>query len=487
MKNIFDKMNTKVDYHFYQKKDKNLQRTMGVKDFLALGLGTILSTAIFTLPGIVAAEYTGPSVVISFILAAVVAGLVAMNYAEMASALPFAGSAYSWISVVFGKFWGWIVGWALIAEYVIAVAFVASGLSSNLRGLVSPIGLVLPNSLSNPLGTNGGIVDIVAVAAVAIVAFVLFRGDKSTSKITDTLVILKLLAIITFVVVGATAIKTSNYFPFIPKSHPNANGTTFGGWGGIYAGMSTIFLAYIGFDSIASNSAEAKNPQKTMPRGIIGSLVIGTLFYIAVSLVLVGMFKYSVYANNSEPVGWALREIGHTVTATVVQAVAILGMFTALIAMMMAGSRLIYSFGRDGMLPKKVGNLNTRHLPSIAIWVITIVGIVLGAVFPFTFLAELISAGTLIAFMFVSLGLYPLRKREGKTLPEASFKAPFYPVFPFLGFLGALGIFCGLDIEAKTYSIVWFVIGVIIYFAYSVRHSVQDDAVKTNSSSNTEK
>lgn len=452
-------------------KDKNLEKTLTVKDFLALGLGTILSTSIFTLPGIVAAKYTGPAVVIPFILAALVAGLVAMNYAEMASVLPFAGSAYSWISVLFGKFWGWIVGWALLAEYLIAVAFVAAGLSSNVQGLISPLGISLPKAIASPLGTNGGVIDIIAVIVVALVTYILLRGDRQTTKISNILVVLKLLAIVTFIVVGATAIKAQNYVPFFPKSHPNPDGTVFGGWQGIYAGISTIFLSYIGFDSIASNSAEAKNPQKTMPRGIIGSLIIATIFFVCVSLVMVGMFKYTMYANNAEPVGWALRESGHTIIATVVQAVAVCGMLVALIGMMMAGSRLIYSFGRDKMLPKMVGKVNKKKIPSNALWIITIIGIILGAIFPFTFLAQLISAGTLIAFMAVSLAMYPLRRREEKTLPKASYQEPFYPVLPILGFLGSFAVFMGLDIQAKIYSAVWFLIGVIIYFVYGMRHA----------------
>ncbi|KRN78838.1 APC family permease [Fructilactobacillus lindneri] len=486
MKNIFKKMNEKVDFHFYMSKDKSLEKTMTVKDFLALGLGTILSTSIFTLPGIVAAKYTGPAVVVSFILAAVVAGLVAMNHAEMASVLPFAGSAYSWISVLFGKFWGWIVGWALLAEYLIAVAFVAAGLSSNVQGLISPLGIALPKAIASPLGTNGGVIDIIAVIVVALVTYILLRGDRQTTKISNILVVLKLLAIITFIVVGATAIKMQNYVPFFPKSHPNADGTTFGGWQGIYAGISTIFLSYIGFDSIASNSAEAKNPQKTMPRGIIGSLVIATIFFVCVSLVMVGMFKYTMYANNAEPVGWALRQGGHVIIASVVQAVAVAGMLVALIGMMMAGSRLIYSFGRDKMLPKSVGKLNKKKIPSNALWMITIAGVVLGAIFPFTFLAQLISAGTLIAFMAVSLAMYPLRKREGKSLPKAAYKEPFYPILPALGFIGSFTIFMGLDVQAKIYSAVWFLIGVIIYFAYGMKHansdidSPSDDEIEEN-------
>ncbi|WP_100221794.1 amino acid permease [Fructilactobacillus florum] len=468
---VLRKMNEKVDYHFYVSKDQSLKKTLTVRDLLALGLGTILSTSIFTLPGIVAAKYTGPAVVISFIIAAIVAGLVAMNYAEMASALPFAGSAYSWVSVLFGKFWGWIVGWALLAEYLIAVAFVASGLSSNLQGLFAPLGWRLPNMFAFALGVNGGVIDLLAVLVVALVAGILFLGDTKSSQVAKVLIILKLLAIITFIVVGATAIKTQNYVPFIPKARPNPDGFIFGGWQGIYAGVSTIFLSYIGFDSIAANSAEAKNPQKTMPRGIIGSLLLATGFFVGVSLVLVGMFKYTNYANNAEPVGWALRNSGHLWVATVVQAVAVVGMLVALIGMMMAGSRLIYSFGRDQMIPTKIGKLNRHNLPSNALWIVTIFGILLGGIFPFTFLAQLISAGTLISFMAVSLAMYPLRNREGRNLPVASYKEPFFPVLPILGFLGSLAIFLALSFDAKIYSLVWFIVGVIIYFSYGIRHA----------------
>ncbi len=232
-----------------------------------------------------------------------------------------------------------------------------------------------------------------------------------------------------------------------------------------------IFLSYIGFDSVAANSAEAKDPQHTMPRGILGSLVIAVALFIGVSLVLVGMFKYSEYANNAEPVGWALRQSGHQIIATIVQGIAVIGMFTALIGMMLAGSRLIYSFGRDGMLPKWLGQLTKNNLPNHALVFLTIVAVLVGSVFPFAFLSQLISAGTLIAFMFVSLGIYKLRPREGKDIPEPSFKMPLYPVMPALAFLGALLVFCGLDIDAKLYALVWFIIGLFVYLSYGMHHS----------------
>ena len=460
----------KEDPRVYANKDGHLVRSLKVRDFLALGVGTIVSTSIFTLPGEVAAMHTGPAVAISFLLAAVVAGLVAFSYAEMSAAMPFAGSAYSWINVVFGEFFGWIAGWALLAEYFIALAFVGSGLSANFRALIAPLGLKLPASLSNAFGTDGGIVDLVSVVVIALVAALISRGVSRAARVENVLVVLKVFAVLLFIVVGLIALHAANYVPFVPKYHETANGP-FGGWQGIYAGVSMIFLSYIGFDSIAANSAEAVNPQKTMPRGILGSLVIAVVLFVAVSLVLVGMLPYSKYANSAEPVGLALRATGHGGVATVVQTIAVVGMFTALIGMSMAGSRLIYSFGRDGMLPKWLGKLDESNRPNRALWTLTIVGILIGAFFPFAFLSQLISAGTLIAFMFVSIGIYPLRRREGKDINDSAFKVPLYPVLPALGFVASLMVFLGLDYQAKLYAGIWFVFGLVIYFAYGMKHS----------------
>lgn len=387
--------------------------------------------------------------------------------------MPFAGSAYSWINVVFGEFWGWIAGWALLAEYFIASAFVGSGLSANFRALIAPMGLKLPASLSNAFGTNGGIIDAISLISILLVALLISHGVSRAARVENGLVVLKVLAILLFIVVGLTALKGANFTPFIPKYRPTAHGP-FGGWQGIYAGVSMIFLSYIGFDSIAANSAEAINPQKTMPRGILGSLAIAVTLFVGVSLVLIGMMPYKMYANSAEPVGLALRYAGHPIVAVVVQTIAVLGMFTALIGMGMAGSRLIYSFGRDRMLPKWLGKLNSDRRPNNALWTLTIGGILLGAFFPFSMLSQLVSAGTLIAFMFVSLGIYRLRPREGKDIDDPSFKMPFYPILPALGFLAALIVFLGLDYQAKLYAGIWFILGLIIYFCYGIHHSVLD-------------
>ncbi|WP_312398846.1 APC family permease [Leuconostoc lactis] len=453
----------------FSHSDAHLHKTLGVKDMLALGVGTIVSTAIFTLPGIVAADHAGPAVAISFVIAAIVSGLAAFAYAEFASALPFAGSAYSWANVVFGEVFGWIAGWALLAEYFIAVAFVASGWSANFKLFLASHNLVLPPALAGSFAAgNGGVIDISALFAVLIVTVLLWRGTNSTARVENILVVGKVLVILIFIGVGLTAIHPGNYSPFIPEHKP---GTTFGGWQGIVAGASQIFLAYIGFDSIAANSAEAKDPKRTMPRGIIGSLVVATVLFVTVALVLVGMFHYSKYENNAAPAAWALLQSGHGFTSNLLSVVALVGMFTAIIGMMLAGSRLLYAFGRDGLLPSFLGDVNGKGLPNNALLALSIIAILVGSVFSFTELAGLISAGTLIAFIIVSFGIYALRPREGKDIQEPGFKMPFYPVLPALAALGSGFIFFNLDSQAKLYAFGWFVIGLIIYAVYGARHS----------------
>lgn len=474
--NLWKLMNRKEDPDIYQEKDGHLVRTLKVRDFLALGVGTIVSTSIFTLPGEVAALHTGPAVALSCVIASIVAGLVAFAYAEMAAAMPFAGSVYSWINVIFGEFWGWFSGWALLAEYLIGMAFISSGLSANLRALIAPLGWKLPAALANPLGINGGMFDLVALLAILLAAFLVSFGVSKASRVENVLVVVKVLAILLFVGVGLTVIKKANFIPFIPSYRAKAHGP-FGGWQGIYAGVSMIYISFLGFDTIASNSAEAINPQKTMPRGIIGSLLIAVILFVAVSLVLVGMVPYHQYLNSAEPVGYALRKTGYGHIATIVQSVAILGMFTALIGLCMASSRLVYSFGRDGMIPKVLGKLNKEHRPANSLWTVAVIAIIISAFIPFSFLSQLVSAGTLIAFMFVSLGIYRLRPREGKDIVDPAFKMPWYPVLPFLAFLSSFVVFWGLNIQAKKYMLIWSLIGVFIYLIYGIRRSAMNKKV----------
>lgn len=470
MKKLLQRLFWKQDPSVYSDKDAKLTPSLHTLDLVGLGTGMVVGTAIFTLPGIVAAEHTGPAVSLAFIVAAIGAGLSALAYAETSSVLPFAGSAFSWINVLFGEFLGWIAGWALLAEYFISVAFVASGWSAYMRGFLGSFGIYLPKSLTGGFNPRAGsYVDILAAFAIIIVGCLISRGLHQVSRIENAIVSVKLLVILMFIVVRATAIHPQNYSPFIP---PHVPGTSFGGWQGIIAGTAQIFIAYVGFDAIAANTAETVNPQKTMPRGLIGTLVLGTGFFIAVSMVLVGMFKYQRYANNAEPAAWALRQSGHYITANLLSIVAIVGIFSALIAILLASSRLIYAFGRDGLLPQTLGHIDSKHVPNRALWLITFLAMILGSVFPFTFLATLVSAGTLVAFIFVSLGIYALRPREGRDLPDAQFKMPWYPVLPAVSAIFSLVIFWGLNRDAKIMMAIWFLIGLIVYFAYGIRHSI---------------
>ena len=281
IKRLFLKQNPRV----YEKKDAQLTPSLRTRDLIGLGTGMVVGTAIFTLPGIVAAEHTGPAVPLAFIVAAIGAGLSALAYAETSSVLPFAGSAFSWINVLFGEFFGWIAGWALLAEYFISVAFVASGWSAYMQGFLGSFGIKLPHALTGGFDPHtGSYIDILAAFAILIVGVLISRGVHQVSRIENIIVSVKLLVILMFIVVGVTAIHPQNYVPFLPAHQP---GTTFGGWQGILAGTAQIFIAYVGFDAIAANTAETINPQKTMPRGLIGTLLLGTGFFIAVSLVLV--------------------------------------------------------------------------------------------------------------------------------------------------------------------------------------------------------
>lgn len=406
MSQLIKKLFHKQDPAFYASKDRHLVPYLTTKDLLGLGLGMVVGTAIFTLPGIVAAEHTGPAVTISFIIAAIGAGMASFAYAEMASVLPFAGSAFSWLSVLLGEFFGWVSGWALLAEYFISVAFVASGWSAYMRGFLTSLGLKLPAAVSGGFNASRGTyVDLLAVLAILSVGWLLNRGTHTVSRVEDTIVIIKLIVVTLFIVVGATAINVHNYVPFIPPHRP---GTSFGGATGILAGAAQIFIAYVGFDAIAANSAEVKDPGKSMPRGLIGTLIIGTSFFILVSLVLVGMFRYSNYDNNAEPAAWALRHTGHYLTANLLSVVAIVGIFAALIGIHLASSRLLYSFGRDGLLPDFLGRTNAKHIPVNALNLVTVAAIFVAGFLPFTFLANLVSAGTLVAFIMVSLAVYAL-------------------------------------------------------------------------------
>jgi APA family basic amino acid/polyamine antiporter len=464
---LWQKMIRRENPSSYADKDGKLQPVLGKREMIAMGIGTVVGAGVFTMPGIVAAEYAGPAVVISFVIAALIAGLSALAYSELASAMPFAGSIYSWANVIFGEFIGWIAGWAILAEYLIALALVSSAWSSYFQGFLASFGFELPKFFQASFNlTKGTGFDLFGAMAILVVGVLASRGLRNIARIENWLVVGKIAVIIIFIVVGATAVQVKNWLPFIPH---HQTGTHFGGITGIIAGATQIFFSYIGFDTIAANSAEVKNPQKTMPQAIVGTLVIATALFVGVAAILTGMYPYEKFAGNAEPAAWALRESGHLLTANLLSVVALVGMFSGLVALLIGGSRLVYSFGRDGLMPRQLAQLDNAGLPKVATGIITAIAIILGGVFPIDMLANLVSAGTLIAFIVAGLAVLKLRKRAD--INHSGYKMPWYPVLPILAALAAFLLLCSLNTTAIYLTVGWLVIGFIVYLFYGSHHS----------------
>ena len=437
--------------------DHQLIRTLRTRDLISLGIGAVIGTGIFILPGTVAATTAGPGISISFILAAIVCSLAAMCYAEFSSALPIAGSAYAYGNIVFGQIVGWIIGWALILEYMLAVAAVSTGFAGYFASLLAGFGLHIPKALSGSFNPGAGTyVNIVAVAVVLIIGLLLSRGMKNSMVVSRAMVLVKIAIIIIFVGVGLFFIKPVNLHPFAPF-----------GMKGILAGAATVFFAYLGFDAVSASAPEVVKPQKTLPRGIISTLIIATILYVAVAIVLTGMVKYT-RLDVANPVSFALEVIHQPQLAGIIAIGALAGMFTMMLTMIYSSSRLVYAIGRDGLLPKWFGHVR-KGLPENSLWTVTVIIAIMGGIIPLDQLVNLVNIGTLIAFAFVSIGIIPLRRHRDVT--NTGFKVPGYPVVPLLSFIFCLLFMSQLSLETWEMSGIWFAIGLVIYFAYGYRHA----------------
>ncbi|CAK1240714.1 Serine transporter YbeC [Fructobacillus tropaeoli] len=445
--------------------DARLQKTLTAKDLIALGIGAVIGTGIFILPGHEAASHAGPAVAIAFLIAALVSGLVGMAYAEFSSAMPIAGSAYSFASVIYGEFVGWILGWSLILEYFLAVSAEATGFAAYFNhNILASFGLNLPKALqASPM--EGGLINFTAVVIVLIIAGILMMGTELSKKVENFAVIVKVAIIILFIIVGFFYVKTSNYVPFYPKEF---HSVPFG-MGGIFTAAATVFFAFIGFDALASNSAETINPGKNVIKGILGTVIIAVILYVAFSLVLTGIVNYKEL-NVDDPAAYALQVVHLTAWNKLITIGALFGIFTAMVTMFIGGSRLVYALGRDGLLPKKLGQVSQKHaVPSNAVLIATVVQAVFAGLVPLTQLASLINAGTLIAFTFISFGILKLRRRSD--IQNTGFKMPWYPFLPILAGLCSIFFIIMLPDITKISVGIWLLIGIAVYFTYSVRHS----------------
>lgn len=461
---IFTRAFKRESVNTYIQADSHMTRVLTTRDLIGLGVGTVIGTGIFILPGHEAAQHAGPAVSIAFLIAAIFSGLSGMSFAEFSSAMPVAGSAYSYGTVIYGEIIGWLLGWSLILEYFLAVSAIATGFSAYLGNLLTIFNIHMPKALmSGPM--EGGIINIFAVLIILLVTVILSRGLNASKKIENGAVILKVAILVLFIIGGSFFIKHANYVPFYPKEFQ----TGIGGLGGLSAATASIIFAFLGFDTIAAHAAEVKNPQKTMARGIIGTVIISAVLYVLFSIVLTGIVNYKRLGVD-DPAAFALQAIHQTQFSVVITVGALIGMFTAILALIYASSRLTYSFGRDGLLPKSLGKISTHsHLPVNALIVAIIIESIFAGLIPLNTLASLINAGTLLAFMFINFGILFLRRRTD--LSHEGFKVPGYPVIPFIA--GVISLLLMTQLPARTLELFgfWVILGVIWYFAYGIRHS----------------
>lgn len=461
---IFQRIFQKEDLERYLQKDSHFERTLSAVDLIALGIGAVIGTGIFILPGTVAATKAGPGIILSFVLAAIVCAVAAMCYAEFASVLPIAGSAYSYGNIVYGEMIGWIIGWALVLEYVLAVATVAVGWAAYFNSFIAGFGLKLPKAITGSFDpAHGTYINVVAILIVCLIAWIIDTGLKTSIRLNNIIVVVKLAIIVLFLLVGSFYVKPSNWTPFAP----------FGGTG-ILKGAAVVFFAYLGFDAVSSSAAEVKNAKRNMPIGIIGTLVICTIFYILVSGVLTGMVSYK-QLDVDDAVAFALQLVHQNFVAGIISIGALAGMFTMMVTMIYSSSRLLYSIGRDGLLPRFLGKIDKHHAPKNAMLTVTIVISILAGLIPLDQLANLVNIGTLIAFAFVSFGILLLR-RNPKLNAIKGFRVPLYPVLPIISGLLCLFMMTQLSMETWLASLVWFLLGLIIYFGYGIRHSRMNKA-----------
>lgn len=461
MSNLFRKK--QIGELLDNKGETQLKQTLGGFDLILLGVGAIVGTGIFILPGTVAATHAGPAIIFSFVLAALVCALAGMCYSEFSSAIPVTGSAYTYGYILFGEIIAWFVGWALVLEYGLASASVATGWSGYLVSLLEGLNITIPAALSGPFDpANGTYVNLPAVLIVLLFSFLLTRGIQESAKINRIMVFVKVGVILLFIIVGIFYVKPDNWQPFMPF-----------GFEGVLAGAALVFFAYLGFDAVASAAEEVKNPQKNLPIGIIGSLIVCSGLYILVSLVITGIAPYTAL-NISNPVSYVIQLVGQDWIAGIISLGAVTGMMTVILVMLYGSSRLLYAIARDGLLPKILFKVDPKHnTPVVTTWIIGFLVAFCAGFIPLGKLTELVNMGTLIAFMVVSLGVIFLRRN--KSIPSGGFKVPLFPVLPLLSFLACLFLITRLSIHTWIACGIWFVVGMIVYFSYGKKHSRLND------------
>ena len=465
----------------------NLKRVLGPAQLTMLGVGAIIGTGIFVLTGQAAAANAGPAIVISMVLAGLTSVLAALCYSEFAASVPVAGSAYTYAYATLGEFIAWIIGWDLILEYALGAATVAVGWSGNFVTLLHQLGLGFPAAISAAPGTvvqlaNGAtataVFNLPAVIITIAVTLLLIVGVSESATVNAVIVVIKVAIVLVVIGAGALFIDPANWHPFIP-----ANTGTFGeyGWSGVLRGAGVIFFAYIGFDAVSTSAQEARDPQRDMPRGILGSLAICTVLFVLVSGVMVGVVPYKQMLNQPAPLVIAIEAAASRAAGTpwaplmnslsvLLTVGAVAALSSVMVVMMLAQPRIFLAMSKDGLLPPWAGVIHPRFkTPHISTIVTGVVVALAAGLTPIATLGTLVSIGTLMAFVIVSIGVIVLR-RTRPDLPRP-FRMPMVPLLPTLSALVALILMLGLPRATWERLIIWMVIGVVFYFGYGYRRS----------------
>ncbi len=475
--------------------ETGLKKTFTSFSLIALGLGAIIGAGLFSITGMAAANFAGPAIMISFVIAAIGCAFAGLCYAEFASIIPVAGSAYTYSYATMGEFIAWIIGWDLVLEYAVGAATVASSWSGYLSELFKSFGVNLPpHLLAGPFEqlklADGsmitGMINLPAVFIVTIMSMVLIRGTSQSRWVNNIIVVLKVTIVVVFIVLGMKFIRPENLTPFIPE-----NTGTFGkfGFSGIIRAAAIVFFAYIGFDAVSTAAQETKNPKVAMPIGILGSLIITTILYILFAYVLVGVAPYTMYGHTQTgsplaPIAIAIENMGEWQNGKIVPAypwlntsiiiAILLGYSSVILVMLLGQSRVFYTMSKDGLVPKLFSTLHPKfRTPYVSNIVFLVLIASFAAFIPGHIVGEMTSIGTLFAFILVCIGILVMRK----TMPEAprAFRVPFVPLIPILGVIVCLFMMVFLPYDTWIRLIVWMVIGMDIYLLYGMKHSKIND------------